>query len=73
MASVRMDDAFVDQVKSHAAAQCRSVPKQIEHWARLGKAAEENPELPFSFIRDVIEAGDQMAKGACTPYVRRTR
>jgi hypothetical protein len=34
--------------------QHRSVPKQIEHWARLGKAAEENPDMPISMIQDVF-------------------
>ncbi|MEQ8443066.1 MAG: hypothetical protein RKK11_14020 [Alphaproteobacteria bacterium] len=32
----------------------RTVPEQIEHWARLGKVAEENPDLPLSFIVDII-------------------
>jgi hypothetical protein len=34
------------------AAEHRSVPKQIEYWARLGKAVEDNPELPLQFIKD---------------------
>jgi hypothetical protein len=32
------------------------VPKQIEYWSRIGKLAEENPDLPFSFIQETLLA-----------------
>ncbi|MCA4113851.1 ParD-like family protein, partial [Serratia marcescens] len=41
--SIRLDDDFVLDVKVHAEASSRSVPKQIEHWARIGRIAEDNP------------------------------
>jgi hypothetical protein len=34
--------------------ECRSVPQQIEYWARLGKCALDNPDLPIEFVRDVL-------------------
>ncbi|NLL36672.1 MAG: hypothetical protein GX256_04015 [Fretibacterium sp.] len=27
---------------------------QIEFWARIGKAAMDNPDLPVDFIRDTL-------------------
>jgi len=33
---------------------------QIEHWARIGKIAEENPDLPYAFIDDVLKAKAEM-------------
>jgi hypothetical protein len=35
----------------YASVYTRSVSMQIEHWARIGKIAEENPDLPYAFIR----------------------
>ncbi len=32
--SIRLDDDFVSDVKVYADAASRSIPKQIEHWAK---------------------------------------
>jgi hypothetical protein len=29
---------------------------QVEHWAIIGRAAEANPDLPFSVIREILLA-----------------
>jgi hypothetical protein len=46
----------------------RSVPKQIEHWARLGKAAEENPDLPVGMIQDLLISLEEAKAGNLTEY-----
>jgi hypothetical protein len=45
--ALKLSDELVDMAKSHAIAEHRSIPKQIEYWARLGKAVEDNPDLPI--------------------------
>ena len=35
--SVRLDDSFVTQARIHAEAENRSLPKQIEYWAKIGR------------------------------------
>jgi len=35
---------------------------QVEYWAIVGKAAEDNPDLPFSFIRETLLALEEMKK-----------
>jgi DNA polymerase III psi subunit len=32
----------------------RSVAQQIEYLARLGKVAEENPDLPINMLQDIL-------------------
>lgn len=71
--SVRLDNNFVALVEVHAIADKRSVPKQIEHWAQIGKAAEENPDLPYSFIKEAFLATAEMEAGLATPYERPKR
>lgn len=68
--SVRLDSDFMTWVEVHANADNRSIPKQIEHWAQIGKAAEDNPDLPYSFIKDALLATAQMKAGLATPYER---
>lgn len=71
--SVRLDDAFVEDVKIHSTASHRTVPKQIEHWAKIGQIVEDNPDLPYSFIQDALLAREEVAAGKVTKYVRRTK
>lgn len=70
--TVRLDDDFIADVKIHALAAHRSIPKQIEYWAKIGRMAEDNPELSFSFIKDAMLAAEQVAEGNVTPHVRIT-
>ena len=43
--NVKLSENLVEQARRHAQRQHRSVPKQIEYWSRIGKIAEENPDL----------------------------
>ncbi|MDF7648544.1 MULTISPECIES: ParD-like family protein [Pantoea] len=69
--SIRLDDDFVEDVRTHAEAMSRSVPKQIEHWAKIGRIAEDNPDLTFSFINEILLAKAEMDNGKVKKYVRR--
>ncbi len=69
--SVRHDEEFVKDAQVYAEANHRSVPKQIEHWALIGRMAEDNPDLPYEFIRDVLMASAEVKAGKVTRYVRR--
>ncbi|HRQ60538.1 MAG TPA: hypothetical protein PLO23_03340 [Alphaproteobacteria bacterium] len=68
MTTVNLSDELVAEAKRYAHLQTRSTPKQIEHWARIGKIAEENPDLPYDFIKDVLLGLDQAAAGETEPY-----
>ncbi len=54
--AIRVDDELYEDAKNHAAAEFRTVPLQIAYWAKIGKAALDNPELPIEFVRDMLVA-----------------
>ncbi|MBF0393046.1 MAG: hypothetical protein HQL38_10220 [Alphaproteobacteria bacterium] len=54
--NVKLSESLVEQARPHGNVRHGSVPKQIEYWSRIGKVAEENPDLPFSMIRDILIA-----------------
>ena len=56
MATIKLSNELISEARRHADAFSRSVPKQIEYWSRIGKTAEENPDLPYSFIKDILLA-----------------
>jgi len=66
--ALKLSDELVDLAKPHAMAEHRSVPKQIEYWARLGKAVEENPELPLLFIKNTLLAVAEANAGQLSEY-----
>lgn len=51
---IRIDETIYNDAKKVAAAEFRSIPNQIEYWAKLGKCALDNPDLPIEFIKDVL-------------------
>jgi hypothetical protein len=61
--NVKLSENLVTQAKHYAQIQHRSVPKQIEYWSQIGRIAEENPDLPFSMIRDILLADQEEPVG----------
>lgn len=57
--NVKMSEFLVNQAKRYAVIEHRSVPKQIEYWSRIGKIAQDNPDLPFAMIRDILIADQE--------------
>jgi len=59
--SIKLSETLVNDAKRHGGLNHRSTPKQIEYWSTMGKIAEENPDLPFSFIKDILLAQTEEA------------
>ena len=61
--AVRLSEEIIEAATVYAPVNSRSIPKQIEHWAKIGKIAEENPDLPYGFIKGILEAKSEMENG----------
>lgn len=70
--SVRMDESLVEQARSAAKAEFRTVQGQLEFWAKVGRAALDNPDLPASFIAESLMAMAEPREDA-TLFVPRSR
>ncbi len=57
--AIRIDEVIYNDAKKIARAECRSIPQQIEFWARVGKCALDNPDLPIEFVQDLLVAKNQ--------------
>ncbi|MDQ2993961.1 MAG: ParD-like family protein [Pseudomonadota bacterium] len=51
---IRINEDIYNEAKKTASAECRSIPSQIEFWAKIGKCALDNPDLPIEFIRELL-------------------
>ena len=52
--SIRINQVLYDQAKLDAAAEHRTIAGQVEFWARVGRTALDNPDLPVSFIAESL-------------------
>lgn len=66
--SIRINNGLYNEAKNFAKAECRSIASQIEFWAKIGKAALDNPDLPIEFIKDLLISKAQ-EKSLATPFI----
>lgn len=69
--SVRIDRELYEQAKADALAEHRTIPGQIEFWAKVGRAAIDNPDLPVSFIVEALASLAEPREQA-TPFKPRS-
>jgi hypothetical protein len=70
--SIRIDQKLYDQARVEALAEHRTIAGQVEYWAKIGRAALDNPDLPVSFIAESLASMAEPREDA-TPFVPRSR
>jgi hypothetical protein len=66
--AIKLSEELINDAVTNGIAQHRSAPKQIEYWARIGKIADENPDLPLSFIKGVLVGIEESRAGDVSEY-----
>ena len=66
--AVRITDDLVRDAKIYSQIDKRSLTGQIEHWARIGKCSEENPDLTYSLIKDILIGLAELEQGEFSEY-----
>ena len=66
--AIQLSEQLIEEAKSYAKAMSRSVAEQIEYWARLGKVAEENPDLPIPMLQDMLVSMEEVKAGNLSAY-----
>ena len=66
--AINLSEQLVEEAKPVAQATHRSVSEQIEYWARLGKVAEENPDLPIHMLQDILASIEEVKASNMNVY-----
>jgi hypothetical protein len=66
--ALRISEELVREAKKFSRIDHRSVTRQIEHWALLGKCAEENPDLTYSIIKEILIGIEELESGEKSEY-----
>ncbi len=66
--AVRVSEKLVRAARLVSAVDNRSITGQIEHWAKIGKCSEENPELTYGLIKEMLIGIEELDQGECSEY-----
>ncbi len=66
--AVRVSEDLLREAKIFSKIEKRSITGQIEHWARIGKCAEENPELTYGLIKEILIGLAELEEGESSEY-----
>ena len=66
--AVRISEELVDEARKFSRIDHRSLTGQIEYWAKIGKCAEENPDLTYSLIKEILVGIEELERGEKSEY-----
>jgi len=66
--AVRVSETLVQEARKYSRVDHRSITGQIEHWARIGKCAEENPDLTYDLIKEILIGIEELEQGEISEY-----
>ncbi len=66
--AIRISDDLINLARKVSKVENRSLTGQIEYWAKIGKLAEENPDLPFKLLREILHGLNEVNSGEFSEY-----
>lgn len=66
---IRVSDDLAKIARVRSNAENRSMTAQIEYWAKVGRIAEDNPDLPYDFIKETLIGLEEIKAGIGEEYV----
>ena len=70
--SVHVGEQFYNDARVISEVQTRSIDQQIEHWGKIGKIAEGNPDLSYATIKGILIGMQQSKVGGLYLWRRRS-
>ena len=66
--AVRISEELVNEARKFSKVDHRSLTGQIEHWAKIGKCSEENPDLTYDLIKEIFIGIEELKQGERSEY-----
>ena len=68
LSTVRVSENLIREAGIYGKTDNRSAEDQIAYWIRIGKCAEENPDLTYDLIREILIGIEELEHGKCSEY-----
>lgn len=69
MITVKLSEPLAQAARTQAEIHQRTLDVQIDHWAKIGKITEENPDLSFELIQVILAAKKEALTGQTELYL----
>lgn len=66
--AVRISTPLAIKAKNRSKVMHRSFAGQIEYWAKMGEILEDNPDLSFAFVQEILIGKEEAENSELTPY-----
>lgn len=66
--AVKISSDLLSEARKYSKIDHRSLTGQIEHWAKIGKCAEENPDLTYDLIKEIFIGMAELEQGEKEEY-----
>ena len=66
--AIRISEKLAEEARKYSAVEHRSLTGQIEYWAMLGKNLEENPDLTYKLIKEMLVGLEELKQGEKSEY-----
>ncbi len=66
--AIQISGNFFEEAKISSKINNRSITSQILYWLKIGKIAEENPDLTFEDIQKILIGLEELNEGLKTEY-----
>jgi hypothetical protein len=66
--TVELNSALAEAARTYGLSAHRSTSQQIEHWAAVGRMAEQNPDLTYDFNRGLLQAKAKFEAGSASEF-----
>ena len=65
---VKIDSNLILNAKTYGLSENRSAEQQIIFWIKIGKIAQDNPDLTYHDITELLLGLEQVRTGLTIPY-----
>lgn len=66
--AIRVSDELIRNARLYSSVDNRSVTGQIEYWAKIGRCVEENPDLTYNLIKEILIGLEELDQGEYSEY-----
>ena len=66
--AIRKSEELPGEAKKCSVIEHRSLDGQIGHWTSIGQCSEENPDLTYSLIKEVLIGLEELDQNEKTEY-----
>jgi len=66
--AIKISDSLISEAKVYSKVNHRSLTGQIEFWAKTGKCSEENPDLTYAQIKEMLLGLEELSSGHKIEY-----